>query len=145
MICFFFIILHCQTQWIHTKRKVCHRCDLLLFYYFCTVKHNIFKFRSQSSLVVICFFFIIFALSNTIRPHIRAASNVLWFASFLLFLHCQTQSIRYWTQKIMVVICFFFIIFALSNTIRAEIIPGMQSLWFASFLLFLHCQTQYYR
>ena len=41
-------------------------CDLLLFYYFCTVKHNVFTIHYATFQVVICFFFIIFALSNTI-------------------------------------------------------------------------------
>ena len=40
-------------------------CDLLLFYYFCTVKHNITLTIHEIGIVVICFFFIIFALSNT--------------------------------------------------------------------------------
>ena len=40
-------------------------CDLLLFYYFCTVKHNGLNPVPAIIAVVICFFFIIFALSNT--------------------------------------------------------------------------------
>ncbi len=40
-------------------------CDLLLFYYFCTVKHNLNPNLMYGQGVVICFFFIIFALSNT--------------------------------------------------------------------------------
>ena len=46
-------------------------CDLLLFYYFCTVKHNVFTIHYATFQVVICFFFIIFALSNTILSQCR--------------------------------------------------------------------------
>ena len=143
MICFFFIIFALSNTIICRHDWCCNSCDLLLFYYFCTVKHNK-NFRLVWMLdVVICFFFIIFALSNTMHTANGISSRTLWFASFLLFLHCQTQSkvfcIPDWHScdlllfyyfctvkhnttfgnrvNFYVVICFFFIIFALSNTI----------------------------
>ena len=192
----FLLFLHCQTQCILRMVSPHARCDLLLFYYFCTVKHNRKFFVFRTDTVVICFFFIIFALSNTIRPSVTGSTFTLWFASFLLFLHCQTQyltlhsniivvvicfffiifalsnTIRITSNKltiscdlllfyyfctvkhnvayfvgdtVSVVICFFFIIFALSNTIRDRMFISAIALWFASFLLFLHCQTQWMR
>ena len=139
----FLLFLHCQTQYVWEMGIWLRCCDLLLFYYFCTVKHNLQSFWHNVKGVVICFFFIIFALSNTIKTLAKASPWKLWFASFLLFLHCQTQSkvfcIPDWHScdlllfyyfctvkhnttfgnrvNFYVVICFFFIIFALSNTI----------------------------
>ena len=141
----FLLFLHCQTQCILRMVSPHARCDLLLFYYFCTVKHNRKFFVFRTDTVVICFFFIIFALSNTIRPSVTGSTFTLWFASFLLFLHCQTQYLTLHSNIIVVVICFFFIIFALSNTIKTLAKASPWKLWFASFLLFLHCQTQWMR
>ena len=94
------------------------------------------------ALVVICFEFIIFALSITAKDDLRVGSNVLWFASNLLFLHYQSQHIADNMCLLRVVICFEFIIFALSITAaQASINEGVQ-LWFASNLLFLHYQSQ---
>ena len=142
----FLLFLHCQTQYVWEMGIWLRCCDLLLFYYFCTVKHNLQSFWHNVKGVVICFFFIIFALSNTIKTLAKASPWKLWFASFLLFLHCQTQCSHpkgswrvrcdlllfyyFCTVKhnkggkiyadMIVVICFFFIIFALSNTIHPD-------------------------
>ena len=143
MICFFFIIFALSNTIDFVYQDKMSRCDLLLFYYFCTVKHNRYSYRAFLARVVICFFFIIFALSNTIELRPFPIRSRLWFASFLLFLHCQTQCegveskdrpscdllLFYYFCTVKhnevafieigrtVVICFFFIIFALSNTI----------------------------
>ena len=118
--------------------------------------------------VVICFEFIIFALSITAWVSTRLSSTSLWFASNLLFLHYQSQlylehivceeccdllRIYYFctinhstvdsgSPSVVVVICFEFIIFALSITAFCKSRIQKMLLWFASNLLFLHYQSQ---
>ena len=143
-------------------------CDLLRIYYFCTINHSISRIARRSRKVVICFEFIIFALSITAAREQEELACELWFASNLLFLHYQSQLIKkarsllsccdllriYYFCTInhsyhnklfnlgFVVICFEFIIFALSITALSESSKGLYMLWFASNLLFLHYQSQ---
>ena len=66
----------------------------------------------------------------------------LWFASNLLFLHYQSQHCITLSEAAVVVICFEFIIFALSITAILPMRFNPLLLWFASNLLFLHYQSQ---
>ena len=146
-------------------------CDLLRIYYFCTINHSISRIARRSRKVVICFEFIIFALSITAAREQEELACELWFASNLLFLHYQSQLIKkarsllsccdllriYYFCTInhsyhnklfnlgFVVICFEFIIFALSITAGIVASHVVSVLWFASNLLFLHYQSQPYR
>ena len=162
------LFLHYQSQRLLTNILSKRRCDLLRIYYFCTINHSQQKQKHVTNNVVICFEFIIFALSITARVDFRERSPLLWFASNLLFLHYQSQR-KMWTsskklccdllriyyfctinhsytlnilRSRYVVICFEFIIFALSITASVEIPKVDLRLWFASNLLFLHYQSQ---
>ena len=144
------------------------RCDLLRIYYFCTINHSYALNILCAGHVVICFEFIIFALSITAKTRFEGYITLLWFASNLLFLHYQSQPssifvnldsgcdllrIYYFctinhsygsrlTGSSYVVICFEFIIFALSITAMPWTYWVLGTLWFASNLLFLHYQSQ---
>ena len=162
------LFLHYQSQhiWWNSRLRIC--CDLLRIYYFCTINHSLETRLFYHQEVVICFEFIIFALSITARPLTYCVRGTLWFASNLLFLHYQSQPycskyvgkgccdllrIYYFctinhSEKAnqdniqMVVICFEFIIFALSITALPTACIPLPTLWFASNLLFLHYQSQ---
>ena len=162
------LFLHYQSQLYDWRSSGSWCCDLLRIYYFCTINHSKYKNRFVRTWVVICFEFIIFALSITAQIWVYTLNVLLWFASNLLFLHYQSQR-RYasplpriccdllriyyfctinhsnirWTVEInAVVICFEFIIFALSITAHQIIFFSLNWLWFASNLLFLHYQSQ---
>ena len=162
------LFLHYQSQ--HRQRCISDTpsCDLLRIYYFCTINHSVPQGWRLGGLVVICFEFIIFALSITAWQAERRNPRRLWFASNLLFLHYQSQlltrrrceigccdllRIYYFCTinhsgtmleniPLSVVICFEFIIFALSITAEINIKGRRPKLWFASNLLFLHYQSQ---
>ena len=162
------LFLHYQSQRKSISRASVLRCDLLRIYYFCTINHSNIRWTVKVNSVVICFEFIIFALSITAAVLIRVRTTPLWFASNLLFLHYQSQ--RLYNHKAhsiccdllriyyfctinhseidgsinskTVVICFEFIIFALSITARCPATSSPFGLWFASNLLFLHYQSQ---
>ena len=85
------LFLHYQSQQYFRKKNCCHRCDLLRIYYFCTINHSNAVFEFNNIPVVICFEFIIFALSITAIPSGNSSTISLWFASNLLFLHYQSQ------------------------------------------------------
>ena len=162
------LFLHYQSQlWPRTARLL-DRCDLLRIYYFCTINHSYTLNILCARYVVICFEFIIFALSITAMWVLGATSAALWFASNLLFLHYQSQhavGVHMYAKRcdllriyyfctinhsdsgvrlvsVVVVICFEFIIFALSITARCPTNTFTMLLWFASNLLFLHYQSQ---
>ena len=136
------LFLHYQSQHLIDSLTLLICCDLLRIYYFCTINHSFHFLLYFCCPVVICFEFIIFALSITAHHRRGKELRKLWFASNLLFLHYQSQHLLYSSSLILVVICFEFIIFALSITAlnfpEASAIP----LWFASNLLFLHYQSQ---
>ena len=168
MICFEFIIFALSITALVILFILDLSCDLLRIYYFCTINHSNVSVRSNLSSVVICFEFIIFALSITACCRGTYVREALWFASNLLFLHYQSQRFgrapcfgcrcdllriyyfctinhsstnnrqSFWT----VVICFEFIIFALSITAQSGCEIVLVPLWFASNLLFLHYQSQ---
>ena len=141
---------------------------MLRIYYFCTINHSFHFLLYFCCPVVICFEFIIFALSITAHHRRGKELRKLWFASNLLFLHYQSQLVT-WENTIRiscdllriyyfctinhsytitthdmlcVVICFEFIIFALSITASQDFHRSQNRLWFASNLLFLHYQSQ---
>ena len=162
------LFLHYQSQPRRMMSLISRCCDLLRIYYFCTINHSNGKERNGCISVVICFEFIIFALSITAIPWTYCVRGMLWFASNLLFLHYQSQPKRdlliffnccdllriYYfctinhsqkklcCRRLIVVICFEFIIFALSITASNEQTDSWEKLWFASNLLFLHYQSQ---
>ena len=110
------LFLHYQSQLGNRTwcRVLC--CDLLRIYYFCTINHSQNQQENKRTRVVICFEFIIFALSITAKLTSRVEEPMLWFASNLLFLHYQSQLWNIFNIRLNVVICFEFIIFALSIT-----------------------------
>ena len=136
------LFLHYQSQPPKRSEKLLRGCDLLRIYYFCTINHSRITHGANFLMVVICFEFIIFALSITAISATYKFCLGLWFASNLLFLHYQSQLMRnrnsikegcdllriYYFCTINhsvvehdyvvehVVICFEFIIFALSIT-----------------------------
>ena len=136
------LFLHYQSQLQGLFHALRIGCDLLRIYYFCTINHSPRESKKILSRVVICFEFIIFALSITAFNTLDNNLVVLWFASNLLFLHYQSQppkrsekllrgcdllriyyfcTINHSAQSVLamkkaVVICFEFIIFALSIT-----------------------------
>ena len=160
--------MHYQSQRQCPSYNSKRGCDLLRIYYFCTINHSYQQKHNTSKEVVICFEFIIFALSITAQLVILFILDLLWFASNLLFLHYQSQQrhmvpatikccdllrIYYFctinhswqhqeAQHHQVVICFEFIIFALSITAIKDYFYDTIQLWFASNLLFLHYQSQ---
>ena len=162
------LFLHYQSQLDEQIWYDLHCCDLLRIYYFCTINHSQFRTSIINRLVVICFEFIIFALSITALSESSKGRYTLWFASNLLFLHYQSQQNGFGYYSLMccdllriyyfctinhsrlpyrggivfVVICFEFIIFALSITAIFLDPGGSHGLWFASNLLFLHYQSQ---
>ena len=136
------LFLHYQSQHSADGGVVADGCDLLRIYYFCTINHSYAEVSADAGRVVICFEFIIFALSITAKLNHSPQYVELWFASNLLFLHYQSQLVT-WENTIRiscdllriyyfctinhsytitthdmlcVVICFEFIIFALSIT-----------------------------
>ena len=162
------LFLHYQSQQVQSAQHHGYCCDLLRIYYFCTINHSADGAEGMLVTVVICFEFIIFALSITASKERNLTSSLLWFASNLLFLHYQSQRylnapsrpvccdllriyyfctinhslLKYWLNFMFVVICFEFIIFALSITAETGSPATSISLWFASNLLFLHYQSQ---
>ena len=112
------LFLHYQSQLSHGVSYSESSCDLLRIYYFCTINHSGCLAEVYAFIVVICFEFIIFALSITATPTMWWLRSELWFASNLLFLHYQSQPKCRIPCRLCVVICFEFIIFALSITAR---------------------------
>ena len=137
------LFLHYQSQHLIDSLTLLICCDLLRIYYFCTINHSFHFLLYFCCPVVICFEFIIFALSITAHHRRGKELRKLWFASNLLFLHYQSQHLLYSSSLILVVICFEFIIFALSITAMWVLGATSAALWFASNLLFLHYQSQH--
>ena len=118
-------------------------CDLLRIYYFCTINHSECSEHQEKQRVVICFEFIIFALSITAKYGCipwTYCCDLLRIYYFCTINHSCSLTVP---CGHCVVICFEFIIFALSITAFDRLIYTVNMLWFASNLLFLHYQSQH--
>ena len=94
--------------------------------------------------VVICFQFSIFALSETALLCVNLLSKRLWFAFNLVSLHYRRQLLSRFLTHLIVVICFQFSIFALSETAHWAWKEIRVELWFAFNLVSLHYRRQHY-
>ena len=136
------LFLHYQSQPGTPAQGGGHRCDLLRIYYFCTINHSAMGQKMQTQTVVICFEFIIFALSITALNFIFVMAFRLWFASNLLFLHYQSQLHSTYDEIVDCCDLLRIYYFCTINHSRCPTNTFTMLLWFASNLLFLHYQSQ---
>ena len=136
------LFLHYQSQLFLFLAVRFRRCDLLRIYYFCTINHSKEIDNAWSDAVVICFEFIIFALSITAYLRYVDQKKCCDLLRIYYFCTINHSKFRACINQAFVVICFEFIIFALSITAKPDDSARLHRLWFASNLLFLHYQSQ---
>ena len=136
------LFLHYQSQLSKDLGQQGDCCDLLRIYYFCTINHSNIRWTVKIDAVVICFEFIIFALSITAFLFLAVRFPRCDLLRIYYFCTINHSIFIPYGEEPYVVICFEFIIFALSITASVINEPERGTLWFASNLLFLHYQSQ---
>ena len=166
-IAFIFISLTYQKQSTPVKIMTEKSCELLSFLYLWHIRNSLIILWIVFRIVVNCFHFYIFDISETVLLTICSSTSTLWIAfifisltyqkqwlvlfsltcfscellSFLYLWHIRNSTVERVGLAEAVVNCFHFYIFDISETVRYKIVTGCRSCELLSFLYLWHIRN----